>query len=388
MTVVARKPVPNVMRKRPADRVSAVAEPPRTELSSVDFSGADSFRLFSVAGGHVQVHEGGSGLGALYEEAAVLYANGNAREAQAILEASTNDVDVVTGIGVWMMLLDLYQLTGQRENFEARVLDYARRFECSPPPWVDLSGSRPSRKADVIPLINLSGSLNAQSAQQFQQLRLIGHRSGALRLDFRRLKSIDDHGCKLLLDLVQFFARERVRLHLLNAVQLVNLLKPQVQVGVAEGRERWLLLLEGLQFTGDEEVFEEQAIQYAITFEESPPSWEAREIPAVVAQSACMDISSGEAGPDGCVMLEGELNSASSESIRNLAASAHEGRVLEVDCTRLRRMDFVSSGMLFNVLSALHNQGRQVSLKNVNAMVAALWRVMGIDKVASVTLRH
>lgn len=388
--MVARRPATSPTRGKTPDSSPTTAEPPRTELSAVDFSGAESSRLLSGDGGFIEVHDGGSGMGALYEEAAILYANGNAREAQSMLEASTNDVDVVAGIGLWMMLLDLYQLTGQRECFEAKVLDYARRFERSPPPWVDLSGSSPSpsRKGEAIPLINLSGKLCSQSSQQFQQLRLIGHRSGALRIDLRRVKSIDDDGCHLLTDMARFFARERVKFFMLNAAQLAGLLKSQVQTGVAEGQERWLTLLEVLQHTGDQEQFEELAIDYAVTFEESPPSWEGREPPLVVVPVAGKSRAPDNKSSSSGLVLEGELNSASSDSIRNLAASVHEGRSMDVDCSRLRRMDFVSAGILFNVLSTLHKQGKQVSLRNVNGMVAALWRVMGIDKVASVTLRH
>ncbi len=64
-----------------------------------------------------------------------------------------------------MMLLDLYKLTGQRERFESKVLDYATRFERSPPPWVDLSSARVlPRKSDAAPLVNLAGELTGQAA--------------------------------------------------------------------------------------------------------------------------------------------------------------------------------------------------------------------------------
>ena len=55
---------------------------------------------------------------------------------------------------------------------------------------------------------------------------------------------------------------------------------------------------------------------------------------------------------------------------------------------RLRRIDFVCAGTLFNILVTLQAQGKLVTLFNVNAMVAALLRVMSVDQVAHVTLRH
>lgn len=351
----------------------------------VDFSGADLSHALAECANHVEVREGGAGLGALYEEAAVLYANGNAREAEALLEAAVGDPGVAAGEGLWMMLLDLYQLSGQRERFESRVLDYATRFERSPPPWVNLASEGPRRKSDVVPLINLGGSLSAAADTQFQQLTLIGQRSGALRIDLKRLKSVDDTGCKMLLDLVRQFSLDRVKLHLVNAAQLVSLLEGQIESGRAEGRERWLVLLEALQHTGDEQRFEDLALDYAITFEESPPSWEHK--PAPAAATAVSYAVEGRGG-DGGAMLEGELTSANSDSIKSLAAFASDNQTVEVECAQLRRMDFVSAGMLFNVLSTLQMQGKVVCLRNVNAMVAALLRVMGIDQVATVTLRH
>ena len=87
-------------------------------------------------------------------------------------------------------------------------------------------------------------------------------------------------------------------------------------------------------------------------------------------------------------VLEGDVLGASADSIRQLAAFAANHSSIEVDCSRLRRMDFVAAGSLFNVLATLQTQGKLVALKQVNAMVAALLRVMGVDQVAQLQLRR
>ncbi|MCC4118835.1 sulfate transporter, partial [Aromatoleum toluclasticum] len=66
----------------------------------------------------VEVQEMGAGIGAAYEEAAVLYANGNTVEAEAALNAVLDGQGRHAGEGLWMRLLDLYRLTGQRQRFE------------------------------------------------------------------------------------------------------------------------------------------------------------------------------------------------------------------------------------------------------------------------------
>jgi anti-anti-sigma regulatory factor len=365
------------------DTPPAGAAPQRTELSTIDFSGADVSRALAECADMVEVQEVGSGIGAAYEEAAILYANGNARDAETLLESILNDDSFTAGEGLWMMLLDLYKLTGQRERFESRVLDYATRFERSPPPWVDLSSSQPRRKADVMPLINLGGNLSGDASEQFKQILVIGQKSGAIRIDLKRLRSVDDTGCRLLLDVISTLAQDRVRVSLLNGAQLVAMLDGQIHPGRAEGRDMWLLMLELLQHTGEHERFEQLAVDYAITFEESPPSWEARE----QAQPVMATMTQHDAADVDVISLEGELTGANSESIRKLAAYASSRQAVEVDCSRLKRLDFVSAGTLFNILATLQAQGKLVTLQGVNAMVAALLRVMSVDQVAQVTLR-
>lgn len=363
--------------------VSAARPVNRAELSTIDFSGDASLALADCAG-MVRVQEVGPGIGATYEEAAVLYANGDLREAEALLDAALGEDGSVVGEGLWMMLLDLYRLTGQRERFESRVLDYATRFERSPPPWDDLSRKQTRPRSEAVPLINIAGNLSRSAAEQFRQVLVIGQKSGAIRIDLKRVRAFDNEGCGLLLEVVRKLERERAKVSLMNAAGLVEMLAGKVSPGVVDGRETWLLLLELLQHTGEYERFEDLALDYAITFEESPPSWESVE-PAAVAEAAsdAEDALRSEA----TFVLEGDVTHAGAEILRKLAAFASERSNVEVECGLLRRMDFVSAGTLFNILSTLRAQGKLVCLQNVNAMVAALLRVMGVDQVAQVMLR-
>lgn len=361
--------------------------PQPAELSTLDFSGDATHALAQYAG-LVEVTEVGAGLGAVYEEAAVLYANGSTEAAESVLNAVLDSTPQQAGEGVWMMLLDLYRLTGQRQRFEARVLDYATRFERSPPPWHDLSSAIAQERPNTIPLLSLSGTLSGQSATQFEQITVIGKKRGAIRIDLGRLRGLDEAGCIRFRELLRELAAERVRVSLLKCAQLADMLASQVQAGRPEGRDLWLLLLEMLQHTGEQERFEQIAVDYAITFEESPPSWEPKmeqesiSTDAIAAAAAATEAAAGET-----FAFEGELTSATTESIRKFAAFAAERQRVEVDCTQLRRLDFVSAGTLFNILASLQGQGKQVVLRNVNAMVAALLRVMGVDQVAQVMLR-
>ena len=364
------------------------SQPPEApELSTLDFSVGDPTHALAHCAGQVEVQEMTAGIGAVYEEAAVLYANGNDAEAEAALNAVLDGPVSHAGEGLWMMLLDFYRLSGQRQRFESRVLDYATRFERSPPPWHDLSSAAERTRSHVAPLVNLAGSLSGQAAGQFEQIVIIGTKSGAIRIDLGRLRSVDGTGCSLFRGALRELAAERVKVSLLKCNQLADMLAGQVHPGKAEGRDVWLLLLEMLQHIGEQERFEELAVEYAVTFEESPPSWEPRVeqlVSSTSVQEVALDLDA--AGPREFV-LDGELTSAAVDKIRKLAAHASGLQKVEVDCSQLRRIDFVSAGTLFNILATLQAQGKQVVLRNVNAMVAALLRVMGVDQVAQVMLR-
>ena len=382
-----RKSAPPRPAAAPEERAAAGDGPPPTELSGLDFTGSDHDRGLAHEAGQVEVQECGAGIGAAFEEAAVLYANGNDGEALALLEAAVPTEGGTVGEGAWLMLLDLYRLGGHRQRFEARVLDYATRFERSPPPWEDLSPEAGRAKSALPPLVNLNGQLSAAAAKQFEQIAAIARRSGGVRIDVGKVRGVDDAGCGVWRRLLAELAAERIGVALLNVQALAEVLAGRLVPGRAEERDTWLMLLELLQYAGDQARFEDLAVDYAVTFEESPPSWERRGALALAAEAAVRTAEPAPTDPDRFA-FEGELTSAANETLKRLAAFAADRRAVKVDCSRLRRVDFVCAGTLFNILVTLQAQGKLVSLANVNAMVAGLLRVMSVDQVAHVTLRH
>lgn len=335
--------------------------------------------------GLVQVQEVSTGIGSVCEEVAVLYANGNIREAEALLEAVLRDGTHAGNEWPWTMLLDLYRLTGQRERFEARVIEYATRFERSPPPWKDLSAAAaPKARSSGAAAVNLSGNLAGGVSRQLAPYLVIGQRNGAVRIDLQTVRGADDEGCREVLGAIAQMRRDRVKVSLVNVGKLADALAGRIVVGTPDQQPAWQLLLELLQHGADQERFEQIALDYAITFEESPPSWapvSAVKEPALAAEA----VVSAPAG-DG-LSFEGEVIGGGSGVFGRLVELSEKRNDLAIDCTRLRRMDFVSAGTLFNVLSTLQAKGRHVTLRNVNAMVLALLHVMGVGQVAKIIPR-
>jgi len=372
-------PLNSAPRARPA--------PSRGENTSLEFTiaGGDLKRVLAQCADKVHLEEGVDEMAPSAEEAAILYANGGNDEAFAVLEhALETSTAPEARHSLWEMLLDLLRLTGQKERFESLSLGYATEFERSPPAWLDLSSQLQRGGEPKVQTVNLSGQLTSQAAGQFAKLIQIGMRAGALRIDLSRLQAVDAAGAELLLRAVRGLRRARIKLSLAGAAHLANVLGGVVANGRRENQTIWLLLLEVLQYTDQQERFEEIALDYAMTFEESPPSWEPP--PVMTASQTGAELPDAAGGR--AYVLDGEIVGPQCDVLRKLTAFAADRTKVEVDCSRLRRMDFVSAGTLFNVVSQLHTQGRLVVLTGVNSMVAALLQVMGLHQVARIELRH
>jgi anti-anti-sigma regulatory factor len=314
--------------------------------------------------GHVEVQEVSAGIGSVCEEVAVLYANGNTREAEALLDTLLRDSTHADNEWPWAMLLDLY--------------------ERSPPPWKDLSAGAPKARGGATTAVNLSGNLGAGVSRQLAPYVVIGQRNGSVRIDLQTVRGADDAGCQEVLEAIAQMRRDRVKVSLINVTKLLDALSARVVVGTADQQPAWQLLLELLQHCGDQERFEQVALDYAITFEESPPSWDP--VAATSAPAPKVETTGSAAAAD-VLCFEGEVLGGVSAVFGRLVVLSEKRSELEVDCSGLRRMDFVSAGTLFNVLSTLQGKGRNVTLSNVNPMVLALLHVMGVGQVARIIPR-
>jgi anti-anti-sigma regulatory factor len=381
-----KKPPPGSMREAQA----STGESPGPVQEGGAFAEFEMKSQLALYASMVGVEEVTAGIDAAAEDAALSWASGDAAGAERSLRQALVDPAAAGTEGLWTMLLDLYRLTGARARFEALVLDYATRFERSPPPWEDLSGAPARPREEPVPLVTLAGRLSAEVGNQLQQIGLIARKSGAVRIDLARVRAIDEGGCGLLRQLLGRLQAERIKVWLLNGGEVAAMLAAQLRSGEAAHRDGWLLLLELLQAAGEQQRFEDLAVDYAITFEESPPSWEpARQVPPALAAAGVGAETPSGGRVDGEVFrLDGELVGAGSEAMRRMLAFAAEREQPVVECGRLRRVDFVCAGSLLNDLAMLQAKRREVVFSNVNDMVAVFLRVMGIDQVAKVRRRR
>lgn len=363
--------------------------PPKEELPELDFtaSGVPGYAPV-VDDDSMQIYEGSARLHPLVEEVAMLYANGSAEAALQTAEAAIQRTDLGPATEqMWSLVFELCQVLGRQEDFDHRAYEFLLRFEKSPPSWAAGGNKGSAAASSNVPTCNLSGALSAASAKQFEQMERIVLKNPLVHLDVAKVSSADADGCARLSQLLASARKQKRSVGIQNGVSLIKMLQDKISIGQRENEPIWLLLLELLQQQGDQEAFEEWALNYAITFELSPPSWD----PKAVAKAEPAPQSQAQPARDtdaDVFSLAGEMTGASSSDFAQLAEFAAKHDPVVIDLSQLRRIDFVCTGTLLNALSGLAARGKSMRLVNASALVAALFVAMGINQLAEIVRRR
>ena len=338
----------------------------------------------------ITVTEGSSEISSVAEEAAIYFANDRADQAIIALCEHLDESVELHDYQPWLMLFDLYHLQGMKQAFEDLALNFVVKFERSPPTWV---GQEVEQSALVQPAassnyIALTGVLSAESEPQFVQLQQIVKKAGNLRLELSKIKGIEPSGSQLLLETLQGLRKAGIKVQYIGASVVINLLQLATESsGVDEAaKPHWLLRMEFSQILGKQDEFEDQAVDYAVTFEVSPPSWEQLAEQAEVEEAA--EPSSSEAAseshiPDSFV-ITGVISGNSEQVLLNLNEYATNRQEIHIDMSQVTRVDFICVGNFLNTLIQFFTGGKQVYIHEPNELVAALVVVMGVDQFSSI----
>ena len=324
------------------------------------------------------------------EEAAILFANGQTDLIEPVLlNAIAEDAPGNALLTVWGMLFDLYQVKGQRDLFENLSLEFANKFEMSPPTWRE-GGSAETGQAAVarnstIPSIAFPAKLDAGIVKQLERIKNLAEMSPVLKLEFARVTQVDPVGCGLLLNILKRLQKSSHKLILVGAPELAEKIQAILQVGRRDETEApWLLLLEVLRLLNRESDFEERSIDYCITFEVSPPAFVSPQDKVTTdhEESAAADETSSDH------FMMPVLIDANSDTLgQNIAAYAHTHDPVILDCSHLTRMDFNAAGRLFGDLMPLIGSGKTVELHSPNHFIVALCNVMGMTNSVRIVPR-
>jgi ABC-type transporter Mla MlaB component len=325
---------------------------------------------------------GSSGI----DETAILFSNGQFDAAEAVLRAGLRRDDLGSATrNAWLMLFELVNQRGDRSAFEQLTMDYVEVAPGRPaagaaPPPAPQSGA---------PSIRLPPQIDAGIVAQLEQLRGLTAAHAAVQLDLSDARSVDFAGASLLLRVLGAFRRSQRELTLVGAAGFADVLSRSVVSGRRDPSDAlWMLLLEVLRTLNRHEQFEEAAIQYCITFEVSPPSWEPPAANLKVAAAANAPAAAADSAAAAPLELRGVVEGDGEPHFGRLLAAARNQQQVVIDCLHLRRLAFSAGSALLGTLQRIRKAGTTVELRNANTLVAALLHLLGITAIAPVQQRH
>jgi ABC-type transporter Mla MlaB component len=179
-------------------------ERPRAEpAGDITVTGA-SLIQWSPARMSIEVAQTNPGLCAVLENAALLYASGQAKMAREMLEEGVQfDHDAKASPLAWLALFDLMQRAHDRVGFERVAMTYVVQFERSAPMWDESAPAAPAPAAAQKPAgggyVVITGKLTAATAPQIEALRIAAAKGIAnARLDLAQVAGFDDAGARSL----------------------------------------------------------------------------------------------------------------------------------------------------------------------------------------------
>jgi ABC-type transporter Mla MlaB component len=360
------------------------------------------------------------------EEAAIRFANGDDAGAEAgLLEVLGPQGSRVNHDETWLTLFDLYRAWGRQDRYEPAAIEFASRFGRSAPQWFSLpeivgrmnqpqpnTGPTGQQIADwTCPAIFGTQTLAALNAA-------INKSAPPFRLNWSKLNSIVESAVEPLTKTFTQWAQSTIQLRFIGAEMLEKVLRDATPSGDRSVNPAWWKLrMEVLRVMHRPDEFELVALDYCVTYEVSPPSWESArcEYKAMQAdgsyagghtivgeafRDSIVSVFTGYGDSHGGSVLNSQLSSIATvemsgqvlndgkEALELLEAKLQDADVMVVNCARLMRIDFTAAGTLLNWVSARQAEGRQVQFVEVHRLVAAFFNVIGISEHARVAVRQ
>ncbi|MGJ7566500.1 STAS domain-containing protein [Variovorax sp. GB1R11] len=359
------------------------------------------------------------------EEAVIRFAHGDDTGAEAILlqalasdSAPPGEADHGPAAELdddrWRALFDLYRATGDAAKFAAARMRYAQRMRRMGPDWVSLEDLARSVKAvtasEEAAEASAEGGAHADWASParlardglVELTRALSKAGSVWTLDWRGLAGIEIEAAAPLRVLFNHWADSPVQLRFMGSPQLLAVLSeaaPNNQRGTDD--VWWQLHLAALRLMHLPDDFELVALNYCITYEVSPPSWQdpRGECTALAAPPANRHssvwslLSSGgdsESFPStdtGFAALAGDLRGESLSSWHRLDHDLRHTAAPVISCAALLRMDLAAAGTLLAWVRARDANGERVQFVDAHRLIAALFNLVGIADHATVAVR-
>jgi ABC-type transporter Mla MlaB component len=363
--------------KKGKDKTSGAAQKAAPTPADTPVETTSMLDMGPDTGGGIVVEETSGAPQSPVDEAAILYASGQSDMAEHLLRGVLTTDDHRP----WNMLFDLYSIQNREKDFEQLALDYAMRFETSPPVWQqtgDRAASKP-KQAEATSL-ELPSLLDKAATASMRQGIEAAPKNAMVRIDFSRLAMIDEAGAEECTQILSD-ARKAKRKLQISGVETPIALLQDLNRATHSRTVHWLLLLELYQTLGQQDKFEDLAVDYAVRFEMSPPSWTEVQAAEVVQAKPAEPL-------DDALRLSGEITPANDSGLQQLGSYAASHAEVRVDLSQVTRIDYASISHVISVLMQCLGSGKPILLRGHNALIHELFRVMGIDQLCQLAPLH
>ena len=358
------------------------------------------------------------------DEAVISFANAEFEACErAIADLISPQGDRANHAETWLVLFDLYRATGRQPPFEALAIEYVQRFGWSAPQWFSIPALVAAEAAAAPPAPttaaagaarDAAGSVGWIAPAELTPADVAELRAKTLQmplpwtLDWSGVRRVEPEACTLLSELLRRWSEQKIEMRWIGLDRLLGALTESAPTGMRDADPVfWLLRLEALRLGNRPDQFDEVAIDYCVTYEVSPPSWEKALCKvklvdgsgmSLSSRSAVTDVSTGFAEsvmvdePGGmrtaAVELSGQLVGDIGKTLAALEARLGTSSVVNVNCQRLIRMDFVAAGDLLNWVLSRRSENRLVHFDDAHRLLALFFNAMGINEHARVKVRN
>ena len=358
------------------------------------------------------------------EEASIRFANGDDSGAEAgLLEMLAPGGSRVGQSETWMALFDLYRATDQQEKFENAAIKFVQKFDRSAPQWFSMPDMVKAMSEPVVAVAG-NGPVADWICPSSVGIQTVAALKAALvrapmpwRLDWSNLKTIEPLAIEALSKVFAGWSAQPVQLRFIGVDQLQHVLQKGTPSGQRDTPQAWWQLrMEALRVTHRPDEFELAALDFCVTYEVSPPSWETARcdyksmdsngvavsghaiLGEVLRDSMPSSLSAmeGDTQMDALtsqmtqlmsIELSGQIEGDAVAMLEQLETKLLGADIMMISCAKLIRVDFSAAGTLLNWVSARQSEGRAVQFSEVNRLVAAFFNVIGITEHAKVLTR-
>lgn len=345
------------------------AETPVPEAGEIDASHMIGMPLSADSG--IIVDERSGAPETVLDEAAILYASDKPEAVEKLLKSTLAGKEVRT----WHMLFDLYRLQARERDFEKLGLDYAMQFETSPPVWKGIKTKRATEaQASSLTLPTL---LDAKACANLRTELAQVPNNATIRMDFSRIEMVDETGAGQCAEILANSQKIKHKFEVSGVDRLIQLLQ-DLNRATHTRSSHWLLLLELYQLLGRKDEFEDLAVNYAVHFEVSPPSWVETAAAQVVQVPDSAPATTGDA-----LGVSGEISSKNQAVFELMKTYAADRAEVVLDMAQVTRVDYDSVGNLIGLLMQWLGEGKTITVREHHTFIHELFRIMSIDQLAT-----